>query len=176
MILIAPTSYSERRFPFFLSGGGGALIDIYVDADACPVKDEVYQVAGRYGLQVLLVANSRLRVPPGMGVEMVVVEEGPDAADDWIAEHVRSDDLVVTADIPLAARCIDAGARVLGSNGRPFSEESIGGALATRELKSQLREAGAVTGGPAPLSSRDRSRFLSTLDQLVQAGLRGRGG
>ncbi len=148
------------------------MIDIYVDADACPVKDEVYQVAGRYGLPVFLVANSAMRVPQGGAVEMIVVEQGPDAADDWIAEHVRPGDVVVTADIPLAARCLEAGACAVGSDGRPFSEDSIGGALATRELKSQLREAGGVSGGPPPLSVRARSRFLSALDKLVQAGLR----
>ena len=152
-----------------------STIDIYVDADACPVKDEVYRVAGRYGLPVFLVANSPLRVPPGSGVEMIAVGEGMDAADDWIAEHVRSGDVVVTADIPLAARCLQAGARVLGNNGRPFSEDSIGDALATRELKSHLRETGLVSGGPRPLAERDRSRFASSLDQLVQAGLRDRG-
>jgi uncharacterized protein YaiI (UPF0178 family) len=148
------------------------VIDIYVDADACPVKDEVYQVAARYGLRVFLVANSPLRVPRDSGVEMVVVGQGADVADDWIAEHVYAGDVTVTADIPLAARCLEVGARVLGSDGRPFSEDSIGDALATRELKSDLRDAGGVTGGPRALSQRDRSRFLSELDQLVQAGLR----
>lgn len=152
-------------------------IDIYVDADACPVKEEVYQVAARHGLLVTLVANSRMAVPRGGVVEMVVVEPGFDSADDWIAQRVRPGDVVVTADIPLAARCLAAGARVLGSDGRPFSEDSIGGALATRELKSQLREAGTLSGGPRPLTPKDRSRFLSSLDQAVQAGLRdGRAG
>jgi hypothetical protein len=150
------------------------LIDIYVDADACPVKDEVYQVAGRHGLHVLLVANT-LRVAPGTGVEMVVVEEGPDAADDWIAEHIRAGDIVVTADIPLAARCLQVGAYALGTNGRPFDDESIGGALATRELKSDLRASGVASGGPRPLSDRDRSRFSSELDRIVHASLRIRG-
>jgi len=147
------------------------VIEIFVDGDACPVKEEVYGVAGRYGLHVVLVANSRLGVPPGAGVEMVVVPEGPDAADDWIAENVRAADVVVTADIPLAARCLDVGARVLGPQGREFTEDMIGGALATRELKSDLRGAGVVSGGPAPLAARDRSRFLSALDRLVQRGL-----
>jgi uncharacterized protein YaiI (UPF0178 family) len=148
------------------------MICIFVDADACPVKEEVYQVAGRYDLQVYLVANSPMRVPPGGMVELIVVEQGPDVADDWIAENVRAGDITVTADIPLAARCLTAGGRVLGSNGRPFSEDSIGDALATRELMSDLRETGSVSGGPPPLSQRDRSRFSSSLDQLVQASLR----
>jgi uncharacterized protein YaiI (UPF0178 family) len=154
------------------SGYARPVIDIYVDADACPVKDEIYDVAGRSGLYVFVVANSRMKVPSGAGVEMVVVAAGPDAADDWIAEHVRKSDVVVTGDIPLAARCLEVGARVLGTNGRPFTEDSIGGALATRELKSELREAGVASGGPPPLSQKDRSRFLSALDQQVQAGLR----
>jgi hypothetical protein len=148
------------------------MIEIFIDGDACPVKDETYAVATRYGVPVALVANSRMSVPEGMGVEMVVVDQGPDAADDWIAEHVRRGDVVVTADLPLAARCIEAGARVLGTNGRPFDEDAIGGLLATRELKSHLRETGMTTGGPPPISKGDRSRFSSKLDELVQRGLR----
>jgi len=148
------------------------MIEIFVDGDACPVKDETYVVATRYAVPVALVANSRIAVPHGFGVEMVVVAEGPDAADDWIAEHVRPGDVVVTADIPLAARCLERGARVLGSNGRVFTEDSIGGQLATRDLKANLREAGIVSGGPPPISDKDRSRFASKLDELVQRGLR----
>jgi len=148
------------------------VIEIFVDADACPVKQEVYDVAGRHGLNVVLVANSKMRTPPGASVEMIVVAEGPDVADDWIAENVRAADVVVTADIPLAARCLEVGARALGPQGREFTKDMIGGALATRELKSELREAGVASGGPAPLAQRDRSRFLSRLDQLVQQGLR----
>jgi uncharacterized protein YaiI (UPF0178 family) len=125
-----------------------ALLALLVDGDACPVKDEVYVVATRYRVPVALVANSRMYVPEGFGVEMVVVDGSPDAADDWIAENARPGDVVVTADIPLASRCLAAGARVLGTNGRPFTEDSIGGALATRELKSQLREMGLQSGGP----------------------------
>jgi uncharacterized protein YaiI (UPF0178 family) len=147
-------------------------IAIFVDGDACPVKDETYAVATRYGVPVALVANSPLFVPDGMGVELIVVDEGPDAADDWIAERARPGDVVVTADLPLAARCLTAGARVLGSNGRVFDEDSIGGLLATRELKEHLRGAGVTTGGPPPLSPRDRSRFSSKLDELVQRSLR----
>lgn len=148
------------------------MIAIFVDADACPVKDEVYQVAGRYGLHVVLVANSRMSVPRGADVELVVVDRGADVADDWIAEHIRAGDVAITADIPLAARCLEVGAKVLGTDGRPFDADMIGGALAVRELKTELREAGAVTGGPAPISAKDRSRFASRLDQLVQQGLR----
>jgi uncharacterized protein YaiI (UPF0178 family) len=147
-------------------------IRIYVDADACPVKDEVYVVSTRYGLPVSLVANARMYVPDGFGVELVVVEAGPDVADDWIAERVAPGDIVITADIPLAARCLDAGGRALGTNGRPFTEDSIGGALATRSLKEQLRESGVQTGGPRAISDKDRSRFLSKLDELVQKSLR----
>jgi uncharacterized protein YaiI (UPF0178 family) len=152
--------------------GGRVLTEIFVDADACPVKDETYVVATRYGVPVTLVANATMYVPQGMGVELVVVDAGPDVADDWIAEHVRRGDVVVTADIPLAARCLEAGALVLGSNGREFDEDSIGGALATRELKANLRESGVATGGPAPISGKERSRFASKLDELVNRGLR----
>jgi uncharacterized protein YaiI (UPF0178 family) len=148
------------------------VIEIFVDADGCPVKDEVYVVATRYGVPVALVANSRMHVPEGFGVELIRVDEGADAADDWIAANVRPGDVVVTADIPLAARCLAAGARVLGPNGREFSADTIGDQLATRELKSQLRGAGIPTGGPPPLSSRERSRFQAKLDELVQRALR----
>jgi uncharacterized protein YaiI (UPF0178 family) len=149
---------------------------IFVDADACPVKDEVYRVSTRYGLRVVLVANAPMSVPRGFGAELVVVDRGPDAADDWIAENARTGDIVITTDIPLAARCLGAGARVLGADGRPFTEDSIGDAVATRQLKSELRDLGVVTPGPRPLADKDRARFLSRLDQLVQAGLRERGG
>jgi uncharacterized protein YaiI (UPF0178 family) len=152
------------------------LIEIFVDADACPVKDEVYRVAARYCLQVVLVANSSMGVPPGLGVKRIVVDRNLDAADDWIAAHARRADIVITADIPLAARCLSLGARVLGTDGRPFTEDSIGGALATRQLKSDLREMGIASGGPRALSAKDRSRFLSSLDHLVQLGLRDVGG
>jgi uncharacterized protein YaiI (UPF0178 family) len=154
------------------SGRGPELIEIFVDGDGCPVKDEAYVVATRYGVPVALVANSRISVPEGFGVEMVLVDQGPDAADDWIVENVRPGDVVVTADIPLAARCLEAGARVLGTNGRIFSEDSIGNLLATRDLKAHLREAGVMSSGPPPMSAKDRSRFLSKLDELVQIGLR----
>ena len=144
------------------------MLKVFVDGDACPVKDEVYSVTTRYGVAVALVANSRMYVPPGCGVEMVVVDGSPDAADDWIVANLEGGDVVVTADIPLAARALAAGAHVLGTDGRPFTDDSIGGALATRELKSQLREAGVAAGGPRAPSAKDRSRFLSALDAWLQ--------
>jgi len=148
------------------------LTEIFVDGDACPVKDEVYAVAARIGLAVVVVANQRINVPRDLGVEMIVVEEGPDAADDWIAEEIRANDVVITADIPLAARCLEVGAFALGTNGREFTQDSIGGALATREIKASIREAGIMTGGPAPITQRDRSRFSNELDRIVNRALR----
>jgi uncharacterized protein YaiI (UPF0178 family) len=145
------------------------LLEIYIDADACPVKKEVYRVAGRYDLPVFLVTNKRMRLPQSGNIRLVVVDDHLDAADDWIAEHAGEDDIVVTADIPLASRCLESGARVLGTTGRPFTEENIGDALATRELLSHLRDAGAVAGGPAPFGKKDRSRFLQNLDEIVQS-------
>jgi uncharacterized protein YaiI (UPF0178 family) len=144
------------------------LLHIYVDADACPVKQEVYRVAKRCGLEVTVVANSWMRVPDERWLELEVVGEGFDAADDWIVEHVEADDIVVTADIPLASRCIKEGARVIGTTGKPFTENNIGSALATRDLLSELRGAGEITGGPPPLQKRDRSRFLQALDEAIQ--------
>ena len=148
------------------------MIDLYMDADACPVKDEIYQVASRHGIYVLVVANARLSVPKDGGVEMVVVSAGFDAADDWIVDHVRARDLVVTADIPLASRCLEKDALVISPTGHRFEADSIGQSLASRELNSHLRESGTLFGGPPPLSERDRSRFVSGLDQLVQVALR----
>ena len=148
------------------------MIAIFVDADACPVKDEVYVVATRYGLRVAVVANAPVYVPAGMGVQMIVVDRGPDAADDWIAERVEPGDVVITADVPLAARCLAAGARVLGSTGREFDSDSIGGALAMRDLLAERREAGELTRGPAPLTAKDRSRFATELDRIVSRSVR----
>ncbi len=145
------------------------MLDVYVDADACPVKEEVYRVARRYGLAVTLVANSYMRYPGSTGVRLVVVEEGPDAADDWIASNAGPDDIVITADIPLAARCLDAGARVLGHKGKPFTRENVGDSLATRHLLQQLRDQGVMAGGPPPFAKKDRSLFLQKLDETVQA-------
>ncbi len=142
---------------------------VLIDADACPVKPEVYRVAERYDLQVTLVAASWMRVPPSERIALEVVEHGFDAADDWIAEHAGSASIVITADIPLAARCVAKGAYVLGTTGIPFTEDNIGETLATRDLLATLRGAGEVTGGPAPFGDRDRSRFLQALDQAVHA-------
>jgi uncharacterized protein YaiI (UPF0178 family) len=144
------------------------MLTIYVDADACPVKDEVYKVAKRYGLRVAIVANAPLRIPTDPLVELVV-RAGFGAADDWIAEQAGEGDIVVTADIPLAARCLAQRARVLSPKGEPFTESDIGSALALRELLEELRQGGAVTGGPAAMTPKDRSRFLSKLDEAVNA-------
>jgi uncharacterized protein YaiI (UPF0178 family) len=143
------------------------LLNIFVDADACPVKQEVCRVAKRYGLRVTLVAGSWMRIPDGVEITLKVVDQGVDAADDWIVEHLEADDIVVTGDIPLAARCVERGAYVLGHGGKPFTEDNIGAALATRNLLSQLREVGEVTGGPPPFDKRDRSRFLEGLDKVI---------
>jgi len=145
---------------------------IYIDADACPVKAEVYRVAERYGLKVYVVSNSYLGVPRSPLIELVVVSDSFDAADNWIAERAGPDDIVVTADIPLADRSLKAGAAVIGNTGIPFTTASIGMAMANRELLSNLRAMGEVTGGPKPMSQRDRSRFLSALDEAVQKARR----
>jgi uncharacterized protein YaiI (UPF0178 family) len=150
------------------------LITIYVDADGCPVKNEVYRVAKRYGLKVYLVSNSRMRIPQEELFELVIVDEQFNAADDWIVEQVRDDDIVVSADIPLAARCLGKGARVTDPKGRVFTKESIGDALANRELMAYLRDMGNMTGGPDPFEKRDRSRFLQRLDDIIQAAVRAR--
>ncbi|MBN2667094.1 MAG: YaiI/YqxD family protein [Bacteroidales bacterium] len=142
---------------------------IFVDADACPVKQEVYRVASRYCLEVTLVANSWMRVPDQRWIALKVVDDGFDSADDWIVEHVQPHDIVVTADIPLASRCLKQGARVIGPTGKPFTEDNIGMAVVTRELLSELRGAGEITGGPPPLKKRDRSRFLQQLDDVIQS-------
>jgi len=140
---------------------------IFVDADACPVKDETYRVAARYRLRVYVVANSPIQVPRAPGVERVVVPAGPDVADDWIVEHAGRGAIVVTSDVPLASRCVKTDADVLAPTGKPFSESSIGMALATRNLMDHLRSTGETTGGPPPFSPRDRSKFLSALDNVV---------
>jgi uncharacterized protein YaiI (UPF0178 family) len=142
-------------------------IEIYVDADACPVKAEVYRVAERHGVRVFVVANSVIAVPPSDLIERVIVGSGFDAVDDWIAERARRGVIVVTADVPLASRCVKAGADAIGPTGRAFTESSIGLALATRNLMQDLRAAGAVTGGPKPFSAKDRSAFLSALDLAI---------
>ncbi len=142
---------------------------IYVDADACPMKPEIYRVAGRYGLQVILVANTWMRYPEEEWIRLEVVSDGFDAADDWIVDHVLANDIVITADIPLASRCLQKNAQVIGSTGAPFTESNIGNALAMRELMAGLRSTGEITGGPPPLSDRDRSVFLKSLDNVIQA-------
>ncbi len=150
------------------------MLNVYVDADGCPVKREVYKVVKRHQLSVTLVANAYLEIPSGDWATLVVVGAGADAADDWIAENVESADIVITTDIPLAKRCLDREARVLSPKGREFTDDDIGEALATRELLSQLREVGTMTGGPAPFADRDRSRFLQRFDQLIRDLQRGR--
>jgi len=145
---------------------------LYVDADGCPVKNEVYRVARRYRLKVYLVSNSRMRIPQEDLFEQVIVNEQFNAADDWIVARVRDNDIVVSSDIPLAARCLKKGARVLDPKGRVFTKESIGDALANRELMAYLRDMGNITGGPAPFEKRDRSRFLQRLDDVIQAAVR----
>ncbi|GJD88980.1 MULTISPECIES: YaiI/YqxD family protein [Methylobacterium] len=147
---------------------------IYVDADACPVKDETFRVAARYGLHVYVVANSPLNLPREPWIQRVVVGDGLDAADDWIAERAGPASIVVTADVPLASRCVKAGASVIAPNGKPFSESSVGMALATRNLMQDLREAGVITGGPRPFTRQDRSAFLGALDRAVNRLRRGR--
>jgi uncharacterized protein YaiI (UPF0178 family) len=146
--------------------------EVYVDADGCPVKDEVYRVARRHGWTVHVVANSRMSVPTDEKIRQVVVGGRFDEADDWIAERIGPGDVAVTADIPLAARCLEKGATVIGTKGNLFTEDSIGDSLATRELMSQLRQAGVVTGGPAPMAKNDRSRFLAGLEEAIRAAKR----
>jgi uncharacterized protein YaiI (UPF0178 family) len=147
---------------------------IYIDADACPVKDEVYRVARRYAMPVKVVANAPQRVPAVAQIELVV-RPGFGSADDWIAEQAGPGDIVITSDIPLAARCLARGAYVLGPKGIPFMESDIGSALAMRDLLADLRQGGqapAGLGGPSPMTAKDRSRFLSKLDELVNAARR----
>jgi uncharacterized protein YaiI (UPF0178 family) len=144
-------------------------LHIFIDADACPVKQETYHVAERYGLNVTLVANSWMRVPEKNWIKLVLVgNDKLDAADDWIAGNVNENDIVISGDIPLASRCLKKGALVLGTKGKEFTDSDIGSALATRELLAELREAGAMMGGPAQFQKKDRSRFLQSLDQMIQ--------
>lgn len=142
-------------------------IRILVDGDACPVKDEIYRVAYRTEVPVTIVANSHFRIPAHPLIDRMVVSDGFDAADDWIAEQANAKSIVITADILLADRCLKAGATVLSSTGKPFTNASIGGAIATRAIMADLRAGGDVIGGPAPFSKTDRSRFLSALDQAI---------
>ena len=148
------------------------MVHIFVDADACPVKQEISRVARRHGLNVTLVANTQMRTPQESHLALVVVDGQFDSADDWIVEHVARNDIVVSGDIPLASRCLKKGARVLAPTGRVFTEDSIGDALASRAISAHLRELGAITGGPAPFAKGDRSRFLQRLDEVIQAAVR----
>ncbi|RJO63499.1 MAG: YaiI/YqxD family protein [Myxococcales bacterium] len=145
------------------------MLTIYIDSDGCPVKDEVYHVAARYSLPVRVVANRYQKIPVSPRIEAVVVEQGTGKADDWIAGHAGAGDIVITSDIPLAARCLDNGARALGPKGREFTPDSIGGALATRLISDHLRQMGVMTGGPSGMTRKDRSRFLSSLDGIINA-------
>ncbi len=148
------------------------MVDIYVDGDACPVKDETERVAARHGLKIYLVSDGGLRPSRNPRVELVIVAQGADAADDWIAEHIQESDICVTSDIPLAARCLERGALAIKPNGEPFTENGIGMALANRDLMQGLRESGEITGGPKPFSKSDRSQFLNRLETTVRAAMR----
>ncbi len=143
------------------------MLDFYIDADACPVRDEAFRVAERYALNVIVVTCGNVRVPIHPRIRLVLVEAGSDAADDWIAETIAAGDICVTADVPLAARCLDKGVAALGPTGRRFTAQNIGSALAGRALSAHLRELGEAGGGPKPLAQKDRSRFLGELDALV---------
>ena len=156
--------------------GQTETIRIYVDADACPVKDEIYKVAARHGLPVTVVANGFIRVPLDPLIERIAAGSAADAADDWIDQRAGANDIVITPDIPLASRCVKAGAQVIAPTGKPFTADSIGMALAVRDLMHDLRSAGEVTGGPRPFSSRDRSAFLAALDQAIRRLQRARRG
>ena len=152
-----------------------APIQIYIDADACPVKDEIYKVAQRYGLKAYVVSNAFMMIPRSDMIERVIVDAGPDVADDWIAEQVAPGDGAVTNDIPLAERVLKAGGHALAPTGKPFTENSIGAAIAQRSLMEQLRSTGDIMGGPKPFDRNDRSRFLQALDEIIQKERRRRG-
>ena len=143
--------------------------DVYIDADGCPVKDETYRVAERYKMKVFVVANKSMHIPLSSLIEMVEVSGNFDAADDWIVDNIKANDVVITADILLADRCLKKRARVLGTKGIEFTEDSIGSAIASRELMQNLRHMGEMRGGPAPMQKQDRSQFLGKLDQIIQA-------
>lgn len=143
------------------------MIRIFIDADGCPVKDETYKVAARHGIKVFVVANKYLQTPPDSQIEMIVSDNGFDAADDWIVENLVRNDIVITADILLAQRCLEKGAGALGTKGDEFTEDSIGSAVANRELMQNLRHMGEMRGGPAPMDKKARSNFLSKLDELI---------
>ncbi|MCD6584795.1 MAG: YaiI/YqxD family protein [Desulfobacteraceae bacterium] len=148
------------------------MLKIYIDADACPVKNEVFRVAQRYELDVILVSNTWMNTPKSSRIRLQVVDAKFDAADDWIVGHVGTNDIVITADIPLADQCLEKGAQVLGPKGREFTKDNIGDIMATREIMSHLRDLGTMTGGPAPFQKKDRSRFLQSLDRIIQSILK----
>ncbi|RDD63716.1 YaiI/YqxD family protein [Ferruginivarius sediminum] len=150
------------------------MVEIYVDADACPVKDETVRVAMRHGLKTYLVSDGGIRPNQNPLVEVVFVAEGADAADDWIAERIQDVDICITNDIPLAARCLERGARAIKPTGEPYTQRGIGMALANRDLMQTLRETGEVTGGPRPFGKSDRSAFLNRLETMIQAAKRGK--
>ena len=143
-------------------------IEIFIDADACPVKDEVYKVAARYGLKTWVVSNAFMMIPSSRLIERVIVDAGPDIADDWIAEHVAPGDVAITNDIPLAERVLNAAGHAIAPHGKPFTRDSIGAAIAQRALMEQLRSTGDILGGPRPFDRNDRSHFLQALDQVIQ--------
>ena len=144
------------------------MLHIFVDADACPVKPEIYRVADRYQIRVTLVSNSWMRIPENPRFHLEVVGIGFDAADDWIVEHLAADDIVITTDVLLASRCIKLNSWVLAPSGKLFTEDNIGQTVATRDLLAELRGAGEITGGPAAMTDKDRNRFLQQLHQIVQ--------
>lgn len=152
-----------------------APIQIFIDADACPVKDEIYKVAGRYGLKTWVVSNSFIQIPQSPLIARMIVDAGPDVADDWIAENIGPGDVAITNDIPLAERVLKAGGHAIAPNGKPFTENSIGSAIAQRALMEQLRSTGDILGGPKPFDRNDRSRFLQALDETIQKERRRRG-
>jgi uncharacterized protein len=155
---------SDRR-----NGYERVMLDIYIDADACPVRKEVFAVAERHALTIFVVTQGNIRVPVDPRIRLVLVAEGPDAADDWIAERIGPGDICVTADVPLASRCLKRGASALGSTGRRFTSDNIGSALAARDIAAHIRETGGQSGGPRPLAQQDRSRFRGALDGLINA-------
>ncbi|MGZ3306686.1 MAG: YaiI/YqxD family protein [Asticcacaulis sp.] len=142
-------------------------ITVYIDADACPVKDETYKVAARYGLRTFVVSNSFIQIPKSPLIYRMIVDAGPDVADDWIADNVVAGDIVITNDIPLAGRALAKDAHALAPNGRPFTKDSIGAALAQRAIMEHIRSTGEITGGPPPFSAANRSQFLQALDQII---------
>lgn len=173
--IIAGSSTSQTTKPLVLRAllrDNSLMTIIYIDADACPVKDEVYKVAVRYGVKTFVVANAHIQIPTHPLVDRVVVTAGADAADDWIAERCSVGDIVVTQDIPLADRALKAGAQAIGNTGKPFTRDSIGSALASREIGEHLRSIGVATSGPKSFGPADRSRFLQELDAAVHRAKR----